>query len=111
MNNHSADNASFEQYIDDLIDQKGYPNLTPEVREELRNDLKVRVDDFIMARVIAALSDEDLTTFETMLKEKKPREELQKFAADHTTDFTSFLTNVLIEFQGVYLASSPGTAQ
>lgn len=101
---------NLDLYIDNLINQKGYPNLTDEVREELKNDIRARLNDFIMARVIAAFTDEDIDKFEELLKQNKSQEELQQFAVDHIPDFTTFLTNVLIEFQGVYLGSTTSAA-
>lgn len=107
MQNNPAPDG-IESFIDELIAQKGYPEMSPEAREEMRRDLRRRIDDFIMARVVAALTDEQLIGFEKLLAEKKPRAELQKYAAENIPDFVSFLTNALIEFQAVYLASSPG---
>lgn len=100
--------SDFDNYLDSLIEEKFIKKghaLEPEVREELKKDLSMQLDEFIMARVIAALSDEDVVAFENILKEGKPQEELQKFAVDHIPDFTDFLTNTLLEFQKVYLAS------
>lgn len=91
------------QFVDKLIEEKGFLDLTPEVREELKKDLLLRIDSFIAARVIAALSDTDVLTFEQMLKDKKPQEEVQKFVESHVPDYMNFLTNVLLEFRGVYL--------
>lgn len=103
MDTAGQNTNNIEGYLDGLIDQKNYPDLTPEIREELKNDLRMRLNDFIMARIVAQFSDEDLTAFEELLKAQKPQEELQQFAVDHIPDFTTFLTDVLIEFQGVYL--------
>lgn len=108
MNSQQGQDLDF--YINNLIDQKGYPDLTPEVREELKNDIRVRLNDFIMARVIAAFSDEDVDTFEELLKQNKSQAELQQFAAEHIPNFTDFLTNVLLEFQSVYLGSRNNSA-
>lgn len=94
---------SFETYVEQLIEERKFPDLTPEVREELKKDLIRRLDSFIAAKVIATLSDEDVLKFEQMLKDNKPDEELQKFTVEHVPDFTAFLTNVLLEFRGVYL--------
>ncbi|OGK24406.1 hypothetical protein A3A46_01110 [Candidatus Roizmanbacteria bacterium RIFCSPLOWO2_01_FULL_37_13] len=94
---------SFESFVEQLIEERSFPDLTPEVRVELKKDLINRLDSFIAAKVIVALSDEDVLKFEQMLKDNKPAEELQKFTVEHVPDFTTFLTNVLLEFRGVYL--------
>lgn len=95
--------SGLDQYIDQLIADKKFPDLTEEVKTELKKDIGERLDNFIAARVITELSDEDVLKFESMLKDKKPEEEIQQFISAHIQDFTNFLTNVLLEFRGVYL--------
>jgi hypothetical protein len=101
---------NLDAYIEDLINQKNYPDLTPEVRDELKRDIALRLNDFIMARVIAAFTDEDVAAFEELLKQNKSQAELHQFAVEHIPNFTNFLTNVLIEFQSVYLGSTASTS-
>lgn len=94
------------QFVDDLINQKftGHEEeVTPEVRDELRMDLMTSLDEFIMSKMIAEFSEEDLATFENMMKEGKTREELQQFASSRIPDFTDFATDVFLEFRDVYL--------
>ena len=99
--------SQFDQYLQGLIDekfvQKGH-ELDPDVVDELKKDIIRQLDEFIMSRIITTLSDDDVLEFEKMLQEGKSQEELQKFATEHIEDFTTFLTNVLLEFQQVYLA-------
>lgn len=100
--------AEVIKFVDELINQKftdHQDQLTPEVRDELRQDLLIRLDDFIMAKVIAALSDEDLATFENMMKEGKSREELQQFATQRIPEFTDFATDAFLEFRTIYLSN------
>lgn len=99
MNN----NDEVNKYVDQLIDQRGFPDLTPEVREELRKDLLARLDEFIMAKVVSSLTDEQVASFESMLKEGKTGEEVQAFISSNVPDFTNFLTNAMLEFKNVYL--------
>jgi hypothetical protein len=94
-----------EQFADKLIDQKGFPSLTPEVRGELRKDILLRLDDFIAARSIAALSDENVMIFERLLQEGKAESQIQQFLADHIDNYQDFVTNVLLEFQDVYVGT------
>ncbi|MCL5783866.1 MAG: DUF5663 domain-containing protein [Patescibacteria group bacterium] len=96
-------NPSVVGYVEKLIEEKGFPDLTPEVKEEIKNDLLNRIDDFVSARIIAKLSDQDVATFEEMLKNQKSQEEIQQFITGHIDDFPGFLTNTLLEFRGVYL--------
>ncbi len=94
-----------DDFVDKLIEEKGFPDLTEEVRGELKKDLLTRVDNFLTAKIVAALSDEDVSSFESMLKERKEAQEIQEFVAGHIPDFTNFLANALLEFKGVYLGT------
>ena len=95
--------TAISKFVDNLIEEKGFTAISDEVRKEIKIDLETRLDDFMAARVISALSDTDVAAFEEMLKAQKPDEEVQKFVSEHIPDFVSFLTNVLLEFRNVYL--------
>lgn len=98
--------AQAMQFVDELINQKFADKInevTPETREELRKDILMRLDEFVMSRVIAKLSDEDLATFENMIKEGKSNVEMQEFITQHVPDFVTFATDAFIEFRNVYL--------
>lgn len=96
-------NNPTDDFIEKLIDEKGFENLLPEVRAEIKSDMITRLDDFISARMISGLSDEDVLTFEKMLNDQKTEAEIQEFLVTHIPDFENFLTNTLMEFRGVYL--------
>lgn len=98
----STENA-ISKFIDKLIEEKGFVNLLDEVREEMKKDLASRLDEFIAARIITALSDENVLVFEEMLKSQKEKAEVQKFISEHIPDFLNYLTNILLEFRAVYL--------
>lgn len=101
------DKRAIETYVEQLIKDKNFPDITPEVNEEIKKDLMVRVDDFIAAKVISVLSDEDVAKFEEMLKSGKSETEIQSFVAENIPDFTNFLTQTLLEFRNVYLGITP----
>lgn len=99
-----------DAFADSLIKEKGFPDITPEVREELKKDLLTRLDDFLTARIVAGLSDEDVMTFDKMLQENKGEEEMQQFVSSHIPNFTDFVTQAMLEFRGVYLGTIPSPA-
>lgn len=91
------------EFIVSIIDEKGLNFLNDEVKDVFKKDLMKRLNTFIAAKVIAALSDIDVLTFDEMIQTKKPEKEVQEFVATHVPDFVSFLTDALLEFRGVYL--------
>lgn len=100
-----------EQFIEGLIDERKYPDLLPEAKEEMKKDLLIRLDDFIAARIIAALSDTDVLAYEKLLQEKKPEEEVQQFVSSKIPDFVNFLSAAMLEFRAVYLGIIPTNPQ
>lgn len=77
--------------------------LSPEIKEEIQQEALERLNLFLLDRMIDALADEDVETFNTMLTEKKPITDLQTFAKDHILEYNTFITNTLKEFQEMYL--------
>lgn len=92
-----------DEFIDQLIKDKHFKDITPEIESEIRNDLKNRLDKFILARIISNLSDEKVAQFNAMLDGKKSEAEIQEFVTNSIPDFVDFLTQTLMEFRGIYL--------
>lgn len=99
----TTNNVARDSFVEGLIEESNYTDLTPEVHREIKNDLYKRLDDFILAKMIAAFSDEDLKKYEDLIDMKVPNEELQDFGPAHITDFPTFLTNVFLDFRSIYL--------
>ena len=93
-----------DTFINNLIDQKQFADITPEFREEIAKDLMQRLDEYIMARSLTELSEEEMEQFNKLLDEKKSRAELQQFTMDHIADYPTFLDNALTDFENAYLA-------
>jgi hypothetical protein len=96
--------SAFDTFIDDLITEKGFINLTQEMREDISVNIKQRLDEYIIARSLAQFSEEEMEQFKNMLDEKKTKGELRQFAADHVADYPTFLTNTIAQFREAYLS-------
>lgn len=93
-----------ETFITELIEKKGFSNLTQEQHGEIALDIQKRLDEFIMTRTLAQFSEEEIAEFNQLLSGKKSRAELQQFAMGHITDYQTFMTNTLLAFQESYLS-------
>src|SRR5690242_9140354 len=90
-------------FVDKLIEQRKFSDLTPELREQLQKDAVEQLNSFILSRVLETLSNEDAMTIATMIQEKQSPETLRQFAVDHIPDYPTFMSNVLQEFEQRYL--------
>lgn len=101
--NNNFQIPKIDEFIENLIDASNYTDLLPTVRKEIKADLLRRLDEFVLAKMIAKFSDEDIKKFEDLLDKKASDEEIQNFGPEHIPQFTDFLTNTLVEFRQVYL--------
>lgn len=103
--------TNIDTYVTTLIDQKGYANETPEIKDAIHKDLKQRLDTFLVTCIVSSLSKEDLASFEKLLETDAAPNQIRQFAADHITDYTTFLTSSLLTFQDAYLSGKGGQPQ
>lgn len=94
---------SLDIFVEKLIDEKRFEDLTPDLRQHMHDDLKARIYDAINAKVIRELKDEDLPAFEALIDANATPEELQAFMQGKLPDSVNFLTNVLLDFRKMYL--------
>lgn len=99
----NSQDPAIVDFVEKLIEERKFGDIPTEVLEEIRTDAYRQLDEFTAARIIAGFSDEDVITFEEMLKNGTGEAEVQEFVSGHIPNFVDFLTNTLLEFRGVYL--------
>jgi hypothetical protein len=95
-----------EYYVDFLIDQKFTQRgqyLEPGRAAEIKRDLERELDQYLMKRMLSALSGQDLIATAEMRARGVPAEEIENFAKAHISDFKNFFAGVLRDFGRVYL--------
>jgi hypothetical protein len=96
--------SQIDTFIDNLIDRRGYDEAPQEIKEQLHEDLKRKLDEYVMTKTIAEFSPAEVAEFEKLLDEDKPAEDLKKFAVQHIPDYQTFMTSTLVAFQEAYLS-------
>ncbi len=96
---------SIDKFINQLVIEaevdKKVDNL---VLEELKKDLRGRLENRINATILANIPDVKLEEFENLLDSGK-EEELQDFCAKNITNFPEILAAEFIGFRNRYIAS------
>lgn len=93
----------FDQFIDQLVTQKGLDKEEPEVVAQIKADLAERIENRINAFILESLDPEQLEAFEKVLDQDSP-EETQKFVRTHIPEFDERVALELMTFQSAYLA-------
>ena len=94
---------TLSNYAETLIRDKNYTTLTGEMYEVMKKDILKRLHDFMIAKTIARLSEEDVKGLRALLDKQATDEEIQNFVASKIEDAPTFLGDVLFQFRQTFL--------
>ncbi len=96
--------ANLDQFLEQLLEDKGLTSLEGDVREEVKVDMANRILDQIDQACINALSEEQAAELaEKVDDENFGQKEMLDFIANCGIDTTAIVTGVLIQFRAFYL--------
>lgn len=98
----NTQNGHLEDFVAQLLDEKGLGSLDDAVKEQMAADLLKRVHDRINATIIKHLPPEKLEEFEGMLK-SSDAETLQNYCKEHIVNLDEVLAAELVRFRQTYL--------
>ena len=91
-----------EDFVDQLLAEKGLDSEDPEVKAQLKEDLLDRIETRLNGLILSNLSEADLESFEKVLDEGSD-EKTQEFIREHIADFDQKAAAELLTFKTVYL--------
>ncbi len=94
---------TMEDFAETLLNEKNYTTLTTEMREELKRDILDRAQDFLIAKTIAKLSNDQAKALSELLDTNPPNEKIQEFIKTCVDDAPTFIGNTLFQFRQSYL--------
>ncbi|MDB5189827.1 MAG: hypothetical protein JWN49_153 [Parcubacteria group bacterium] len=90
-----------EQFVDQLIAERGIDSEDPEVRAQVKADLMERVEDRIQALILANLPEDQLEAFDEKLSNGSD-EDVQEYLQATIPDFDGKVANELLLFRATY---------
>jgi Arc/MetJ-type ribon-helix-helix transcriptional regulator len=93
----------YDRFIDELINRQHFTDLNDALREEIRRDVRSRLDNFLLRRMVDSFSDEDADRFIELMNEKKSGEEIHHFAREHIDNYEEFVKKAFVDFRINYL--------
>jgi predicted Zn-dependent protease len=94
---------TLDDFAETLIKAKQYKTLTQEIHDALKKDILSRVHDFLLAKTIAKLNDEQAKSLSDLLDTNPSDEIIQDFIAKSIPEAPDFVGNILFEFRQIYL--------
>lgn len=97
--------GELDAFINDILDKKSLPGVTPEVRAQLVADMRERLLDQINRALINALPSEKVTELGGLLDKGADEASLQKFIMDAGVDTRRVTIETMLKFRMLYLGT------
>ncbi|MDP3795360.1 MAG: DUF5663 domain-containing protein [bacterium] len=95
-------NDATEEFLERLLGEKDLSDVDPEVRAQMKNDLRERLEDRINAAILAKMPTDKLEEFERLLENTDPGE-VQSFCQTHVPNLPEVVAEAMLGFRQTYL--------
>ena len=99
-----------KQYLKLILEEAGQTNLPEAVEEQLLKDLNTRLEDRLILKAMAALSEEKQIQLQNLankeMTEKEQQAILEKFLQENIPNYTKHFQDTLSEFKALYIKGS-----
>jgi hypothetical protein len=92
-----------EQFVDQLLLEKGVQSADPGVQAQLKEDLLSRIEDRVQAAILENLPESELETFEGKL-DTESEEGIQTYLRSVIPNFDEVIAQELLDFKNIYLS-------
>ena len=95
---------SVDDFINTLLDEKGISDVEPEIREELKEDMKARLMEQINRAAIMQLPEDKATELAEKVDDPEFNDEkMAEFMKDSGVDLTGVTLDTMLQFRNFYL--------
>lgn len=97
---------NLDDFVEKILVDKGVTDIEPEIRDELKEDMKKRLLDEINRAAIMQLTEEQASELDQKLAEPDfSNEDMVKFVQDAGVDLTQVAVDTMLRFRGMYLGA------
>lgn len=97
---------NIDEFIESLLNDKGITNVEPDVREELKAEMKAKLMDQINRAAIQSLSEEKAEELAKKIEDPNfTNEDMTKFMQDSGVNLTEVALETMLKFRGFYLGT------
>ncbi|MBQ3441173.1 hypothetical protein IJG27_02560 [Candidatus Saccharibacteria bacterium] len=95
---------TIDEFIESLLNDKGITNIEPEIREELKADMKKRLEDEINRAAIEALSEEKAAELAKLVEQPDfTNEKMTEFMTNSGVNLAEVALETMLRFRNFYL--------
>ena len=97
---------NIDEFIESLLNDKGVTDVDPEIREELKADMKKRLEDQINRAAIETLSEEKAAELAKLIDEPDfTNEKMTEFMQNSGVNLTEVALETMLKFRSFYLGT------
>ncbi|MFZ2193035.1 MAG: DUF5663 domain-containing protein [Candidatus Moraniibacteriota bacterium] len=93
---------AIDDFINQLIVEKNFQNLDPEIMDQIKKDLAERVEDRINATILENMPPEKLEEFSALL-DVADTGRIQAFCQSNILNLDEAIAQSLVNFRNIYL--------
>lgn len=93
------------QFLQNLLREAGIVDVDDDTKQEMVNQLAVRLDTFISQKIIENLPEDKYAAFIKMNEEQKPQAEIEEFLKTSIPDVQQLLAASFAEFRDMYIGN------
>lgn len=97
---------TLDDFAETLVNEKNYNTLTEAMKTELKKDILARAQEYLIAKTIERLNDEQAKQLEDLLDKDVQPEEMQAFIGKCIDNAPKFIGDTLFSFRQIYLGLS-----
>ncbi|MBR3116150.1 hypothetical protein IKF30_02885 [Candidatus Saccharibacteria bacterium] len=95
---------SVDEFISQLLIDKGITDLEPEVEADLKQELKTRLEDQINKAAVMQLSEEKAAELAELIDDPEfTNEKLTDFMQNSGVNLAEVATDIMLQFRSLYL--------
>lgn len=92
-------------YLENLLEDAGMTSVDIQMKEEMINQLYVRLDSFITTVIIDAMPEENIEEFIQMNEQNKPQTEIAAFLNEKLPNSKEVFSKAFTDFRQMYLGN------
>lgn len=97
---------SVDEFVESLLTDKGITDIEPDIKEELKTDMKKRLLDQINRAAVMQLSEEKADELAKLVEDPNfTNEEMTKFMQDSGVNLTEVALDTMLKFRSFYLGT------
>lgn len=95
-----------KDFINKMLTDAGMDNISADVREQMSNDLRNRLEDRFFATILASLDNEEKITAFREITEGGNQEKMNQFISENVPNADEVFAQAMLTFRNVYLGLS-----